>query len=87
MLCNQKKDNADVNEINKLVVTLLDSHNERIYTIDDSVDRYDENGLMAEAILPEERDGFMHIRIIYVFIVHKSFLNYCCTRAVFNLGH
>ena len=45
--------NADVIEINKLVVKLLDSHNERIYISVDSADRCDDNGLMAEAILPE----------------------------------
>ena len=45
--------NADINEINKLVVTLLDSINERIYTSVDSADRCDDNGLMAKAILPE----------------------------------
>ena len=45
--------NADVNEINKLVVTLLDSHNERIYISVDSADQCDNNEFMAEAILPE----------------------------------
>ena len=45
--------NADVNEINKIVVTLLDSRNERMYTSIDSADNCDDNGLMRELFLPE----------------------------------
>ena len=45
--------NIDVNEINKTVVSLLDSYNERVYTSIDSADHCDDNGLMGEGILPE----------------------------------
>ena len=45
--------NIDVNEINKTVVSLLDSYNERVYTSVDSADHCDDNGLMGEGILPE----------------------------------
>ena len=45
--------NADMNEINKMVVTLLDSRNERMYTSVDSADNCDNNGLIRELILPE----------------------------------
>ena len=36
-----------------MVVTLLDSRNEQIYTSDDSADNCDDNSLMRELILPE----------------------------------
>ena len=42
-----------MNEINKTVVSLLDSYNERVYTSVDSADHCDDNGLMGEGILPE----------------------------------
>ena len=45
--------NLDVNEINKTVVSLLDSYNKRVYTSVDSADHCDDNGLMGEGILPE----------------------------------
>ena len=45
--------NIDVNEINKTVVSLLDSYNESVYTSVDSADHCDDNGLMGEGILPE----------------------------------
>ena len=45
--------NIDVNEINKTVVSLLDSYNERVSTSVDSADQCDDNGLMGEEILPE----------------------------------
>ena len=45
--------NIDVNEINKTVVSLLYSYNERVYTSVDSADHCDDNGLMGEEILPE----------------------------------
>ena len=43
--------NADVNEIHKMGVILLDSRNERMYTSVDSADNCDNNGLMRELIL------------------------------------
>ena len=72
--------NEDVNEINKLVVTLLDSHNECIYTTVDSADRCDDNGLMAEEILPQYLNSLnpqnlplhkLHLRIIC--FVHQKY--------------
>ena len=45
--------NIDVNEINKTVVSLLNSYNEGVYTSVDSSDHCDDNGLMGEEILPE----------------------------------
>ena len=45
--------NIDVNEINKTVVSLLDSYNESVYTSVDSADHCDDNGLMGEGILSE----------------------------------
>ena len=44
---------TDVNELNKEVVLLLDNYNKRIYTSIDSIDNFGDNGLMAEATLPE----------------------------------
>ena len=43
--------NIDVSEINKTVVSLLYSYNERVYTSFDSADHCDDNGLMDEGIL------------------------------------
>ena len=45
--------NIDVNEINKTVVSLLDSYNERVYTSVDLADHCDDNHLMGEGILSE----------------------------------
>ena len=45
--------NVDVNELNKEVVSLLDSYNKRIYISIDSIDNCNDNGLMVEAILPK----------------------------------
>ena len=45
--------NINVNEINKTVVSLLDSYNERVYTSVDSADHCDNNGLMGEGIISE----------------------------------
>ena len=42
-----------MNEINKTVVSLLDSHNEHVYTSVDSANHCNDNGLMGEGILPE----------------------------------
>ena len=44
--------NIDVNEINKTVVSLLDSYNVSVYTSVDSADHCDDNGLIGEKILP-----------------------------------
>ena len=45
--------NKDVDEINKKVVSLLNSNNERIYTSIDSGENCDDNGEMSEVLLPE----------------------------------
>ena len=45
--------NVDVDEINKEVVKLLDPNGERIYTSVDSADNIDDNGEMANLLLPE----------------------------------
>ena len=42
-----------MNRINKTVISLLDSDNERVYTSVDIADHCDDNGLMGEGILPE----------------------------------
>ena len=44
---------SNVNKLNKEVVSLLDSYNKRINTSINSIDNCDDNGLMAEAILPK----------------------------------
>ena len=43
--------NIVVNEINKTVVSLLDSYNEHVYTSVESADHCDDNGLMGEELL------------------------------------
>ena len=40
--------NIDVNDINKTVLSLLDSYNERVYTSVDSSDHCDDDGIMGE---------------------------------------
>ncbi|KYN14600.1 ATP-dependent DNA helicase PIF1 [Trachymyrmex cornetzi] len=45
--------NADVDEINKQVVELLDTFEERIYTSIDSIENCGDNGDTEEALLPE----------------------------------
>ncbi|XP_011704911.1 PREDICTED: uncharacterized protein LOC105460165, partial [Wasmannia auropunctata] len=45
--------NADVDEINKRVVELLDTFEERIYTSIDSTENCSDNGDISETLLPE----------------------------------
>lgn len=45
--------NADVDEINKQVVELLDTFEERIYTSTDSTENCNDNGEIGEVLLPE----------------------------------
>ncbi|XP_018394982.1 PREDICTED: uncharacterized protein LOC108773590, partial [Cyphomyrmex costatus] len=45
--------NADVDEINKRVVELLETFEERIYTSTDSTENCGDNGDIGEALLPE----------------------------------
>ena len=73
--------NADVNEINKMIVSLLDSRNERMYTSVDSADNCDDNGLMRELILPEYLNSLnpqslppyeLHLRINCIVILIRN---------------
>ena len=80
--------NIDVNEINKTVVSLLDSYNERVYTSVDSADHCDDNGLMGEGILPEYLNSLnpenlppheLHLRVNSIVIrnisIHEGLCN------------
>ena len=73
-----------MNEINKSVVSLLDSRNERIYKSVDSADNYDDNGLMREIILPEYLNSFnpqslppyeLNLRINCIVILIRNSIN------------
>ena len=81
--------NIDVNGINKTVVSLLDSYNERVYTSVDLADHCDDNGLMGEGILPEYLNSLdpqnlppheLHLRVnsIIMFIRNISIYEGLC---------
>ena len=69
--------------------SLLDSHNERVYTSVDSADHGDDNGLMGEAILAEYLNSLkpqnvppheMHLRVnsIVMLIINISIREGLC---------
>ena len=71
-----------MNGINYTVVSLLDSHNKRVYyTSVDSADHCDDNDLMGEAILPEYLNSLnpqnlppheMHLRVNSIVMLIRN---------------